>query len=192
MEHYYSVMDYFQGELMTAAAILISTFALLFTIWSFWWQNWRSGKLIIGPPRTYAAFVDKDQVVMHLPLVFFNSGPKPKLIENLKIEIEGYPLILVFTAVVTDLASASADKKKWALQFPLHGNKAETIICEFSNLPNGFQFEAKEYRLRLLAIMNEDDDWTCLKSFILSISKKSITLINGKSFTVHDNHKWDN
>lgn len=171
------------------SAIFISIFALLFTTFSFWWQNWRSGKIVVGAPRTYAAFADKNKVVMHLPFVFFNNGPKPKLIENLRIELEGYPAPLVFNATVGKLGSDEG--RKFATQFPLHGNKAECIICDFSCNKHGFKFEAKEYRLKLKAIVNEDNGWTNLKEFKLFVSEQSIDSINGKAFIPHDNRKWD-
>jgi hypothetical protein len=42
------------GDLMTSEAVIISIAALAFTVFSFWWMNWRKGKLIVGPPRTFA------------------------------------------------------------------------------------------------------------------------------------------
>ena len=173
---------------MTTTAILISTLALLFTTFSFWWQNWRSGKVIIGAPRTYAAFADSNKLLIHLPFVFYNSGPRPKLIDNLRVEIEGYPEPLIFNATIEKLASS--DNRKYATQFPLHGNKAEFIICEFTNNKKGFRFEAKNYQVRLMAIVNEGDSWVCLKEFSLVVSQQSIESINGKAFIAHDNHKW--
>ena len=61
---------------MSSAALLISTFALFFTIFSFWWMNWRKGKIIVGPPRSFAATSkgENDQLVVQLPFVFYNEG----------------------------------------------------------------------------------------------------------------------
>jgi len=42
-------------NLISIVALFISVFALLFTIFSFWWMNWRRGKIIVGSPRSFAA-----------------------------------------------------------------------------------------------------------------------------------------
>ena len=85
---------------------------------------------------------------------------------------------------------ASSDDRKYATQFPPHENKAEFIICEFCNNKKGFKFEAKNYKVRLTAIINEGDSWVCLKEFSLIVSQQSIESINGKALIAHDNHKW--
>jgi len=38
------------GGLVNIVALFISVFALLFIIFSFWWMNWRRGKIIVGLP----------------------------------------------------------------------------------------------------------------------------------------------
>ena len=172
------------------AAIIISLTALTFTLYSFWWLNWRSGKILVGAPRTYAALVDKEALIIEVPLVLFNSGPKPILVENLKLEIEGESEPLYFVATVEKLGTDQG--RAFATQFPLHGNKAESLICEFQRYPKGFVFTDKEYQLKLKALVNENKEWCCLKEFSLHVTDKDIETMNGKAFVVHENHKWYN
>jgi hypothetical protein len=56
----------------SALALVISIFALLFTIFSFWWMNWRKGKLIIGPPRSFALAAQGKEglLLIRIPLIF--------------------------------------------------------------------------------------------------------------------------
>ena len=171
-------------------AIIISIAALTFTLYSFWWQNWRSGQIVVGAPRLYAAYVDKEKLIIEIPLVIYNSGPKPFLIENLQLELEGVSEPLYFVATVAKLGTD--EDRAFATQFPLHGNKAQNLICEFQRYPKGFTFEAKEYKVKLNALVNEKRDWKCLKMFTLCVSEKDLETINGKAFIVHENHKWYN
>ena len=71
---------------MNYSALIISTLALLFTIFSFWWMNWRTGILRVGTPRSYAAFGSvENKMVLEFPFVFFNDGPIPIIVQNLRL-----------------------------------------------------------------------------------------------------------
>ena len=67
---------------MSNASLLISFFALFFTIFSFWWMNWRKGKIIVGPPRSFAATSKSEDglLIVQLPLVFYNDGAASQVI----------------------------------------------------------------------------------------------------------------
>lgn len=88
---------------MNNQALMLSIFALVFTIYSFWWMNWRRGKLIVGIPRSYAAFGSKDErIILEFPFDFINTGPLPIIIRNLRLLIlnEESQAPLTFTATV--------------------------------------------------------------------------------------------
>ncbi len=71
---------------MDYAALTISILALLFTVFSFWWMSWRTGKLHVWSPPTYAAYGSQDgPTVLEFPLVFFNDGPTPLIVNNLRL-----------------------------------------------------------------------------------------------------------
>jgi hypothetical protein len=74
--------------------IAIGVLALLFTIFSFWWMNWRRGKLNVGSFRMFAAGKgvegsadSKNLVIVSLPLVLWNSGARPLLVCGPAIEV---------------------------------------------------------------------------------------------------------
>ena len=110
------------------------------------------------------------------------------MLENLQVEIEGFPEKLVFAATVDKLGSDEG--RSFATQFPLHGNSAVKLICEFHCNERDYVFESKPYTMKLNAILNKDNKWVCLKTFVIFISEKSAGIINGEAFVVHDNHKW--
>ncbi|MFQ5857385.1 MAG: hypothetical protein ACE5LU_17400 [Anaerolineae bacterium] len=73
---------------MNNPALIISILALLFTVFSFWWMNWRKGKLHVGSPRGFAAFGSMERkMVLEFPFVFFNDGPIPIIVQSLRLTL---------------------------------------------------------------------------------------------------------
>lgn len=172
---------------MNNPALLISILALLFTIFSFWWMNWRKGKLIVGSPRTFAAFGSLEgKMVLEFPFVFFNNGPTPIIIQNLRLifaeEKEPYPL--GFNATVKKLGKD--EDRAFATQFPVRGREALLLICEFQRTPGGMIFEERNYPLELQAKLDNSTKWKRICKFNLNVTKKSLPTIN-QQFIVHDN-----
>ena len=173
---------------MEIAAIFISVLALGFTMYSFWWMNWRRGDILIGDPRTFAACSSGALFIMEFPLVFYNAGPRPILIENLRLIFphEGESSEpLFFNAVVKKLGKDEG--REFATQFPLDGNTAIRKICEFQRRPANFVFEAREYKVELQASLNDRKEWETLKTFSLNIRPESVETLNSNTFITHEN-----
>lgn len=168
-------------------ALAISILALLFTVFSFWWMNWRTGKLHVGIPRTYAAYSTQEgRMLLEFPFIFFNDGPTPIFVQNLRLLFldEAQPRPLVFTATVKKLGKD--EDRAFATQFPVHGRQALLLICQFHREPGGKTFEPQEYLMELQAKIDNDREWKQLHQFSLNVSEKSAPIIS-KQFVVHDN-----
>lgn len=168
-------------------AILISIFALGFTLYSFWWMNWRKGKLHVSPPRSYAANGSlKNKLTIQIPLTFFNDGPTPIVIQNMQLIIQDERSLrpLVFTATVDKLASDEG--KAFATQIPVLGREAILLICWFMRDPGELLFETKSYTLELQAILDEREVWSEIARFPLHVNDNAIRSIN-RQFVAHDN-----
>jgi hypothetical protein len=168
-------------------ALVISVLALLFTVFSFWWMNWRRGRLHVGEPRSYAAFGSNEgKLVIEIPLIFFNSGPIPRIVRNLRL----VPLSgdvndpLVFTATVEKLGTDEG--RTFATQIPVRGREAQLLICEFQRSPGQLVFEEGAYPFSLQAQLDKKDKWKDLLIFNLNVSAQSAESIN-RQFIVHDN-----
>lgn len=169
------------------AALLVSLLALLFTVLSFWWMNWRNGKLHVWPPRSFAAKgSDTDKLVIQLPLVLFNDGPTPIVVRNLRLVLTdaGSDKPLSFQATVQELASDTA--RQWATAFPVRGREMLQIICQFQRLPGGLLFEPRIYPARLEARLGDWGDWKVVCDFEIRISPSFLPQIN-RSFLAFDN-----
>lgn len=172
---------------MNNPALIISILALFFTIFSFWWMNWRKGKLHVGTPRSYAAFGSLEaRMVLEFPFVFFNDGPMPIIVQNLRLvfsdEKQTQPLI--FMATVKEIGNHQY--RAFATQFPVRGREALLLICEFQREPGGMFFEARNYTMELQAKLGNSKQWKRICSFNLKVTEKSLPTIN-KQFIVHDN-----
>lgn len=69
-------------------SLVIAVAALAFTIASFWWMNVRRGSLTAYPPHSFAASSAPDRLLINLPLVFFNDGAAPIVVQNLRLRLE--------------------------------------------------------------------------------------------------------
>ena len=175
---------------MNYAALIISILALSFTIFSFWWMNWRTGRLRVGMPRSYAAFASANSLILEFPLVFFNDGPTPIVVENLRVIIldEALAKPLSFTATVGKLGTDQ--NRALATQFPVKGREALLLICEFQRRSGNFTFEARGYKIDLQARLGGDGQWQSICRFPLDVTSQDLPALD-QQFIAHDNMPED-
>ena len=168
-------------------ALVISLLALLFTVFSFWWINARRGRLRVFPPRSYAAFGSETaKLVVDLPLLFFNDGPAPYCVTNLRLCFEGEKGVRALTFVATKGKLGTDQDRTFATQFPVRGRDALLLIREFQREPGGLVFEVGSYPMRLEAQLQASTKWRPLARFPLRVNPKGASVINTQ-FLVHDN-----
>lgn len=66
-------------------SLTVSIIALLFTIGTFWWINARQGKLRSFEPLSFAAVIQLSETVFRLPLILYNTGAKPIVIQDFRM-----------------------------------------------------------------------------------------------------------
>lgn len=172
---------------MDISAVVVSVLALLFTTFSFWWMNWRRGRLTLSEIRTYAAVSSGNSLIIQLPIVFFNSGAMPVLVNNLRLtfpDLGKEHTALFFNDTVEKLASDQG--RLMATPFPVHGGEALLKICGFQRSRSGFNFEVGKYELNIEGRLGQDTDWTLLKTFTLKIRESQLNNLNS-AFIAQDN-----
>jgi hypothetical protein len=97
-------------------------------------MNWRKGKIIVGPPRSFAATSKSqdDLLIIQLPLVFYNNGAVSQVIQNLRLMLvqnRNRSAILYFNNTVPDLVNAQT--REWARQFAIEGCKSYSSVFVF-------------------------------------------------------------
>lgn len=175
---------------MNCTAIIISISALAFTIFSFWWMNWRKGTIRLGSNlRSYAACASQNRLLIELPLIFFNTGAVPLVVENLRLhlpKITEENKYLFFNATVAKLGTD--EDRGFAKPFSIRGGDVLEIICEFQNTSTSFKFEEGEYEFKIQALLGHKEDWLTLREYTINARGDELKTLNEKLIT-HDNQK---
>jgi hypothetical protein len=172
------------------ASILIAVAALAFTMFTFWWMQWRVGHLIVpGPPSTYAAMANSDRLILLFPFVFFNTGPVPYVVRNLRLrfadEDDGTPL--AFQRIRSGISpSHHPEPVDLAAAFPVPGNSTVRLFCEFSRKPAGRVITAGTHPLVLEALTDKRVGWERLLLFDLVVEQKAAEAM-ANSFIAFEN-----
>ena len=148
--------------------IVISLMALIFTVGSFWWLHARRGRLEVAWPRSYA-FVATHLVRLRLPLAFYNSGARARVVADLRIvfpdDPERLPLRWITTRTV--LRPGSDDGFAFGTPFAVQGRATRELVAEFGEDPVSWLPEPLSVsRLRIEAQFHDNNDnWSELVTF---------------------------
>lgn len=164
--------------------IAISSFAVLFAVLSFWWMNWRPGKLNVGNFRMFAAGKgtegssdSKNLVIVTLPLTLWNSGARPLLIDDLRLHPKRKTALpeLAFEAVDDKLTNSALERdgkiKRDYLFLPLalRANEVVRANCVFE-ARSDVTFLPQAYKLSLQARFMGSRRWKHMKDIELDFS----------------------
>jgi hypothetical protein len=167
------------------AGVIIALCALGFTLFSFYWMNWRRGRLWVVKPRSFSVLRPiqrpntPDPIAIALPLVLVNTGARPVVVQNLRLvipELGGQEFPFILQALKSKLA-LKADREL-AVQFPVRSREAVSIIGEFYRVPANATFEAKAYTAELQGLINDGAKWKKLCAFELRIPARNVAKVN--------------
>ncbi|UIZ15739.1 hypothetical protein [Streptomyces sp. R527F] len=137
-----------QSSSLPAAAV-VAACALAFTVASFWWLNARQGKLRSYAPHTFAAAANRQRTVIRIPLVFFNTGPKPIVVQDIRLDLAydtSKTTTLAWGNTRDRIRPESDDGVRLPAVFAINGRTAEQIFIEFTALFPEFIPQLREYR----------------------------------------------
>lgn len=153
---------------MTSAAV-VATCALVFTVASFWWLNARRGRLRTFEPHTFAMVIAPRIVRLRLPLVLYNSGAIPIVVQGIRIRfvdhLMGEPLGWVGKR--SQIRPTSNENHDFPAVFAVSGRSAEQIFAEFGIDSLGFALEARDYRVYLEGRLGHRKNWVRIGDFTL-------------------------
>ncbi|OAK66911.1 hypothetical protein A3K87_05035 [Variovorax paradoxus] len=167
-------------------SLVISCLALLFTVVSFWWMQWRPGNLVIADLQHFAAgrgwvggSDEPNGWFVGLPLIMLNTGASPLVLESLRLTpAKGNPASqLIFNGVDTMLWSADPDEKSehdfTYLPRIIKPNGALAANVQFLWTPSELKYEARRYHFFLEAKISGARDWQKVKDIELNFSGAS-------------------
>jgi hypothetical protein len=154
------------------APILVAVAALAFTVGSFWWLYGRTGRLTVpGAPASYAATTQNGRLILLFPFVFYNSGPVPYVVRDLRLRFRDEPddPPLSFQRVRSGISPSPSNLEELSAAFPVRGNEAVRMFCEFERTPVGRAMKVGRHPLLLEALTDKSDDWRQLLVFDLNV-----------------------
>lgn len=77
------VLDWVEAN----AGVLVAVSALLFTTGSWWWLHARKGRLKVAEVHNFSGYVNADVLSVRLPLLFENTGARPRVIHYLRLRL---------------------------------------------------------------------------------------------------------
>lgn len=154
---------------MDELAVWIAISALLFTILSFWWLNARKGQIRGHQPAAYTAAVAQDQVfLLRLPLTFYNSGARTRVIHGIRLVIDtDSPTVLRWEHLSKHLHSEEDDFLDFPGPLAIDGRRALQIFPQFTGHFAGGLPEPRNYTARVEILLDNSEKWTCTATIIL-------------------------
>lgn len=165
------------------APIFISSLALAFTVLSFWWMNWRPGKVRVGNIEFFAAgkategnSSDPNVIIVTLPLILFNTGARPVVIESLRLVSKnggnlGTLLLEGVDSELTSMPNRKIERNYFFLPTYLKPNEVVKANFVFQRRSSEFQFSKNIYPLLLEGKISGDCCWRTLSSFEIDFSE---------------------
>ncbi|SRR6266487_917776 len=148
------------------ASIAVASLALVFTIGSFWWLNARQGRLKSFEPQSFAACRTPDILRLRFPLVFYNTGAKPIVVQDMRLSFpkeSRWKSLLPWTTTRSQLKPASDDKHAFPAVFSLPGRTAQQMFVEFGGVFPEITPLARDYRVQIEVKVGHRKKW---KQFI--------------------------
>jgi hypothetical protein len=162
------------GAAAWTPGIIIAGCALLFTVATFWWLNARRARLKSFAPHTFSTLVTREEIRLLLPLVFYNPGAVPIIIQNLRFKFIDEPCSKGL-AWVTTRREVRPQKDDWTFPavFSVAGRTAYQTFVEFKASSLGFKLKAADYRVALDARLGHKKDWWTVLTFTLHAGRVS-------------------
>jgi hypothetical protein len=188
--------------------VLISCIALVFTIFSFWWMNWRPAKLQVGDLRHFAAGKataglsnSPNLLVVALPLILHNSGARPLVIESIRLvevsrsRIGTFEFVGVDSHLGTPPFNERVNRDYFRLPLALKANEITKANFIFERPAEEFNYTNALYHFHLEAKLSGLRDWHKVKDIELNfLSGNEFTILGlNNSFQIFDympNHKF--
>lgn len=148
--------------------VIVGSLALLFTVASFWWLNARQGRLRSFEPHSFAAAVNDAVLLLRFPLVLYNTGPKPIVVQNLRLVFPHEPhsvLPLPWRASRSEIKPHSDDGHALPAVFAVQGRSCREAFVEFGAPMPGFHMEQRDYVVRVEAHLGHKRNWRPLLTF---------------------------
>lgn len=138
-------------------------------------MNWRKGRLKVSLVKHFVIHNSEKKLYIELPLVFFNTGAMPVIVESLRlflVDKNGSNKKLHFNAIRKELGEN--DGRYFATPFSINKGESKKIVCEFQKNPSEIILNDSSYSLILEAKQYKNSKWKKVKTLTISIPKEKL------------------
>ena len=149
----------------------VAVLALAFAVGSFWWLQARQGELHSYEPHSFAFAGSPQQMMLRFPLVLFNDGAKPIVVQDLRLSFPDEPgavLPLPWRTSRSQLKpGGDDDRHQFPAVFAVPGRQTQQHFIEFGGPFPGLELSARDYQISIEVKLGHKDGWQPLLSFLL-------------------------
>jgi hypothetical protein len=157
--------------LIALVSLLIACLALTFTVGSFWWLHARQGWLQSFEPHTFAACATRQESRLRFPLVLFNSGAKPIVVQDMRLQFPGIEsTVLPWALTRSQLQPGPNDGFALPAVFSILGRTAQQMFIEFGG-PFAGGVPAGDCQAQIDVKLGHREGWDHLLTFTLRASR---------------------
>lgn len=154
---------------------IVATCTLAFAIGSFLWLNERRGRLRSYAPHSFGAWGTDSLLHVHLPLVLYNTGPKPLIVQNLRLCFTDGPDgigPLLWNGCLDSARQSHDAKTVRPASFSVSGRQTLQLFVDFDGrLPQKQALKAQlcDRSATIEAMLGDRDVWRPLVHFRLQL-----------------------
>lgn len=131
------------------ATPIIAFTTLLFTLGTFWWNNWRRGNLYVDHPRSFILKRIDGHFLIRAPMILQNSGARSLSVVAMRLrDKEGN--VAAFTRL-HEAMDLDSKRSTFATGFVIDGRDSKEMVCEFDSSEDDFVKQgANDFHLDVL------------------------------------------
>jgi hypothetical protein len=164
-------------------ALMISAFALVFTIGAFWWIQVRRGHLVSYPPDVYSGYLGQQGFRLRLPLTIYNTGAKTLVVVDLRATFVAESTAAPAITFRSSLKPVKDDVLDFAHPFPVDGRRAVMWFVEFGRSDWSPQPKTR-YEVRVDARAGDRRMWS-------ELVRVTLTTPNAETASHYITHRCD-
>lgn len=161
---------------MGVMALTVAFLSLAFTIFSFWWLQARTGRIVGYAPSTFTSLIDIDRISLRIPVVAYNTGARSRVVRELQLVLSrlDHQHVLRWndfrhTLNATDKTEAN-DFADFASSYVVRGREGDQRFVTFNGDASGdWPPEPEDYHARIQARLDKSDAWVDLDTFTLHL-----------------------
>ncbi|MDM7991361.1 hypothetical protein [Arthrobacter sp. zg-Y877] len=180
---------------MYLPTVLIASLALIFTVSSFWWLNARPGRLVFYSVTTFGGYINTQSLVIQIPVVVHNTGAKPRVIRELRLEGVDQPggTFRLEAQTFHKKLGPGGEGSDFVHPFAVNGRSVITKYVRFATDNVPLLVPGESMKLVLQGLVGEGDSWVELKTLDIHVGilvNSFLTMSNNpghwKTYTLAD------